>query len=86
MPISQEKLGHFVVIRRYRWALVGAVAWSISILASISLIVLAVVTGKSLSFQEISGLSSVSASLFKAGVRWYGIGESAPHKAQNGAR
>ena len=53
MPISQEKLGHFVVIRRYRWALAGSMFWSISTLIYISLIVLAAATGKSLGFLEI---------------------------------
>jgi len=46
MPISQEKLGRFVVIRRYRWALAAAVFWSISALIYITLSVLAVVRGK----------------------------------------
>jgi len=53
MPISQEKLGRFAVIRRYRWALAGSIFWSISTLVYITLIVLAAVTGRSLGFQEI---------------------------------
>ncbi len=53
MTISQEKLGRFAVIRRYRWALAGSVFWSISALVYITLIVVAVVTGESVGFQEI---------------------------------
>ena len=53
MPISQEKLGHFAVIRSYRWALAASIFWSISTLAYITLIVLAVVKGKALSFYQV---------------------------------
>lgn len=53
MPMSQEQLGRFVVIRRYRWALASAVFWSICALIYITLGVLAAATGKSLGVQEI---------------------------------
>lgn len=53
MPISQETLGRFTVIRRYRWALAGSIFWSMSTLIYITLIVLAVATGKSPGFQQL---------------------------------
>lgn len=53
MPISQEKLGRFAVIRRYRWALAGSIFWLVCALIYITFVVLSLVKGKPIGFQEV---------------------------------
>ena len=68
MSIRQAKLGRFAFIRRYRWALAGSVFWSIATLIYITLIVLAVATGRSLGFLQIFWLVLSVGFLIQSGI------------------
>lgn len=68
MTISQQKLGRFVVIRRYRWALASGIFWSVSVLIYVTLGVLAAARGKALGGQEIYWLVLSVAFTIQSGI------------------
>lgn len=68
MQISQDKLGRWVVIRRYRWAIASAVFWSNCVLVYVVLVVLAAAKGRSPSVQEIFWLVLSVAFLVQSGI------------------